>query len=323
MNDSRISFTGGHGLPWITLRAHTETSHLGPSFGSAAVSARVSVIIPAFRAESFIARSVGSVLKQSAQDFELVIGSDDEQDYLAILKMQGIIDPRIRCVFTGGAGRGAALARNAALGAARGRLVASLDADDEFLVGHLERMVPLAERHGAGITQVDFRDHDTGEPLPNRAKPQEDGLRPLEEILLGCLHTCSSIVFDREKVTHVWNEHLPVLEDPVFLAQCYNSLPAVWYVSQPSYRYHRRSDSLCNSANAAERFLNAGRIVLSLLDQGAIPASAYVARVLKAYIARNDSLQIAFDRAVEDGEATDYQDFMARNVQLLHAPLCS
>jgi hypothetical protein len=103
----------------------------------------------------------------------------------------------------------------------------------------------------------------------------------------------------------------------------YNALPSVWYGSQPSYRYYRRSDSLCNAANAAERFLDAGRIVLSLLDKGDVPASPYVARVLRAYIARNDSLQIAFERALEEGEVTDYQDFLGRNVPLLHAPLRS
>lgn len=281
----------------------------------------VSVIVPAFCAEAFIARAIASVLAQTVQDFEVIIGADDGQDYLAILRAQGISDPRLRCVSTGGTGMGSARARNCALSAVKGKWIATLDADDEFFPRHLERLLPLAIKHGLAITQVDYVDHHTGQRLPNHAKPFKESLLRLEDILLACLHTYSSIVFDRQHIDRHWNEPIPLLQDAIFLAACCDILGSVWYVPAPSYRYFRRSDSACNAANATKRFLEAGRIILALLDKGDIPATPYSLRVLRAYIERNDSLERAFEQALKKGEVTDYQDFIGRHLAMLHAPL--
>lgn len=282
----------------------------------------ISVIIPAFRAEAFIAQAVKSVLAQTMQDFELVIGSDDAQDYVEVLAHQGVSDTRIRCAYTGGVRTGSARARNCAFEASRHSIVAVLDSDDEWLPFHLERMVPLAVQYGAAVTQVDYADHDTGKPLPNRTKPFASGLLQLDEMLLACLHTYNPIVFDRRRVTHGWQEAVPLLVDAVFLAQCYNALPGVWYVSQPSYRYYRRSDSVCNAPDAAQRFLKAGTIINALLNEGIISSeNPDVKRVLCAYVARNDALEIAFEKALAKGEVQDYQEFIGKNLTMLHAPL--
>lgn len=282
----------------------------------------ISIIIPAFRAEEFIARAVTSVLAQTVSDWELVIASDDGQDYLALLRLQGISDSRLRGVSTGAKGSGAACARNCALDAAQGSIIAGLDADDAFMPFHLERMVPLAVRHGMAVAQVEFIDHESGRHLANHAKSFPTGLLALDELLLACLHTYVPVVFDRTKIRHRWNERIPLLEDAVFLAQTYNYVPMVWHESGPSYRYFRRLDSLCNSAAAASRFLDAGRIITALLASGGIEvASPQVRTVLEAYVGRNNSLEVAFEKALVGGEVNDYQEFIGHNLAILHAPL--
>jgi succinoglycan biosynthesis protein ExoO len=281
----------------------------------------VSIITPAFRAETFIMNAVKSVLAQTSGDWEWVIASDDGQDYCAILVSQGIDDRRIRHISTGGVRTGSSHTRNVALRAAQSRFIAPLDCDDALLPAHLERMLPLAEKHGVALTQVEYFDHATAAPLPNRTKPFPSGLLALDEILLACLHGYNPIVFDRTRITHGWQEKVPLLTDAMFLVQCYNTLPSVWYEASPTYRYYKRSDSVCNDADAAQRFLAAGRIIIDLLDSGEIPATPLVAKVLRAYIARNDSLEHAFEAALNRGEVKDYQDFLGRNLPLLHTPL--
>src|SRR5882672_4601067 len=118
---------------------------------------------------------------------------------------------------------------------------------------HLERLVPLAVRHGMAIAQIEFMDHESGRHLPNRAKSFPTGLLPLDQVLLACLHTYAPIVFDRSKIPQRWNERIPLLEDTVFLGEAYNHVPMVWYESTPSYRYFRRVDSVCNANDAARR----------------------------------------------------------------------
>jgi hypothetical protein len=91
----------------------------------------------------------------------------------------------------------------------------------------------------------------------------------------------------------------------------------LWYQAEPLYRYYRRADSLCNAPEAAERFLRAGAIILALVARGALALTPHAARVLKAYIRRNDAVEHAFARAV----APDYQEFLGKNLAMLHAEL--
>ena len=46
---------------------------------------QVSIITPAYRVEAFIHHAVKSVLAQTLLDWEMVIASDDGQDYAQIL----------------------------------------------------------------------------------------------------------------------------------------------------------------------------------------------------------------------------------------------
>jgi hypothetical protein len=43
--------------------------------------------------------------------------------------------------------------------------------------------------------------------------------------------------------------------------------------------------------------------------------------VLTAYIRRNNAVERAFSRAVARGEAADYQEFLGKNLAMLHADL--
>lgn len=98
----------------------------------------ISVIIPAYNVEKYIARSVESVLKQTYRDFELLViddGSTDGTGNLAdALAKQ---DKRILVIHQ--ANGGAAAARNKGLETAKGEFVAFLDSDDLWDKAFLEQ----------------------------------------------------------------------------------------------------------------------------------------------------------------------------------------
>ena len=108
----------------------------------------VSVLIPAYRAHKTIVRAVRSICAQTYIDWEIIIASDDQTDYLASLAGAGICDDRISMVMTGNIGSGDGTARNKALEAAQGTLIATLDADDAYATDRLKILIPLAERFG-------------------------------------------------------------------------------------------------------------------------------------------------------------------------------
>jgi glycosyltransferase involved in cell wall biosynthesis len=106
--------------------------------------ARVSVVIPLYNKAESVLAAVGSVLRQSYADFELIVVDDGSTDSSASL-VAGIGDRRIRLLGQANAGPGAA--RNRGLGEARGEYVTFLDADDEWEPGFLELGVAALDGH--------------------------------------------------------------------------------------------------------------------------------------------------------------------------------
>ena len=103
------------------------------------VNPLVSVILPTYNRGSYLARSAGSILRQSHSDLELIIvddgSTDDTQEIVGRFR-----DPRIRYVRRDRNG-GVAAARNTGVRAASGSYLAFQDSDDEWLLEKLERQL--------------------------------------------------------------------------------------------------------------------------------------------------------------------------------------
>ena len=111
---------------------------------------RISVIMPVYQAENFLEQSVGSVLAQSFQDWELLLVDDGCRDGSPKLCDRfAQQDQRIR-VFHRKKNAGVSEARNLGLHEAKGEYIAFLDADDAFLPRALESLLELLERTGGG-----------------------------------------------------------------------------------------------------------------------------------------------------------------------------
>jgi GT2 family glycosyltransferase len=103
---------------------------------------QVSVIIPLYNKEKYIARAINSVLNQTHKNFEVIIvddGSTDQGPYI----VSSIQDPRVTLLRQKNRGPGAA--RNLGIKMSRGHLVAFLDADDEWLPDYLNIAVDILE----------------------------------------------------------------------------------------------------------------------------------------------------------------------------------
>jgi glycosyltransferase involved in cell wall biosynthesis len=105
-----------------------------------AKSPSVTVVIPTRARPRLLERAIRSVLRQTLQDFELVVVLDGREAQDATLTADVVAsfhDPRIR-LLTLAEPAGGAAARNAGVDAARGEWIAFLDDDDEFDEDKLE-----------------------------------------------------------------------------------------------------------------------------------------------------------------------------------------
>jgi glycosyltransferase involved in cell wall biosynthesis len=129
---------------------------------------RVSVIVPAYNAAEHIAQALESVKAQTVEDWEVVVCDDGSSDDTAAIA-EGFGE-RMRVVRSPH-NEGLACARNRAIGAARGELVALLDADDVWLPNYLERQLERYDQTSresgeVGIVTCDAYMRDAGGQLP-------------------------------------------------------------------------------------------------------------------------------------------------------------
>lgn len=106
----------------------------------------VSVVVPCYRCAATVGRAVASVLGQSQPPLEVLLVDDASPDGTGAVLQQLARDPRVRVISLARNG-GASIARNAGWDAARGELVAFLDADDTWHPRKLETQLAFMRRH--------------------------------------------------------------------------------------------------------------------------------------------------------------------------------
>jgi len=140
-------------------------------------SPTVSVVMPVYQVERFVAEAVRSVLEQSFGDFELLIVDDGGRDG-SIAICESFADPRIRIIHQ--ANRGLAGARNTGILAARAPFIAFLDSDDRWLPEKLAlHLIHLRANPELGVSFSPSRFIDeAGQPMRLKMTPKLDDITP-------------------------------------------------------------------------------------------------------------------------------------------------
>ena len=116
----------------------------------------VSVIVPAYNAQSTLRRCVQSICSQSYANLELLLLNDGSKDAtLALCRELAAADPRIRVVDKPNSG--AADTRNQGMELAQGKYIQFADSDDYLLPGFTARLVDAAEQSGAALVVAPYR----------------------------------------------------------------------------------------------------------------------------------------------------------------------
>ncbi len=142
---------------------------------------RVSVIVPAFNAETVLVEAIRSVDAQGYGDLEIAIVDDGSTDRTA--DVAAALGGRVRCLRQ--ENRGPSAARNAGLAATTGEIVAFLDADDLWPERSLEvRLEFLARNRDCAI--VGGRIRNLWPDLLGPGRHQLDPPRATYSFNVGC-----------------------------------------------------------------------------------------------------------------------------------------
>ena len=109
----------------------------------------VSVIVPVYNGERFLRAALDSALAQTFQDIEIIVVDDGSKDSSGAIADEYAARNPGKFVVIHAQNGGVVPARNAGIAVARGRYLAMLDADDEWMPHHLAASVALLEKNSS------------------------------------------------------------------------------------------------------------------------------------------------------------------------------
>jgi glycosyltransferase involved in cell wall biosynthesis len=271
----------------------------------------VSIIIPAYRAQSTLARAVRSALLQSWSDLEVVVVSDDQFDYGRLLRAGGITDERLRFASTGRTGTGCHNARNIGLELARGDFIAPLDADDVHLATRLSVLLPLAIRHGAATDNPVVVNDINGTEL-YRAFVFDSVPSRLDA---GALLDLSVPLFPLVAREHAESRlcGIELGEDFVANLRLIDRLGSLIVHAETLSEYRVVSGSLAHNDTSADGFEQSYTALIERLDTGdRLGLSTRTAAIARDSLVRKREFNRTFAKARLNEPTLDFQTFASR-----------
>jgi glycosyltransferase involved in cell wall biosynthesis len=164
----------------------------------------VSVIVPCYNAERWIARTLDSILAQTAAGIGVVVVNDCSTD-----GTRAILGRYQVTIIDQSTNRGQAAAFNAGLAHSDSRYVAFCDSDDLWRPEHIKRAVEALEQHPDSVLAysnghaIDAEDRELWSLLPSGHQPPTP-----DELLLNCVITCPAQVVARRSAVGTFTEGL-------------------------------------------------------------------------------------------------------------------
>lgn len=211
----------------------------------------VSVLLTVRDGMPFLAEAIDSVVRQSYENFRLVIVNDGSIDGTRQF-LDSLNDKRINVIHQ--VNQGTAMASNVGLSACRGKYIARMDADDISHPQRLEEQVQYLERNkGVGLVGSYFRYIGSAResavvPMPLTHNKIVDALTQVDHAI--CHGSCMYRASLARKVGGYW-EHRTFDDWDLFLKIAEHSELA--NIPKCLYFYRLRSNSLTNTDVAGAR----------------------------------------------------------------------
>ena len=217
---------------------------------------KVSIIIPAYNVEKYIASSLNSAINQVYKNIEIIIVDDASTDRTKeIIKEYANKDKRI-IPFYQAKNKGVSAARNVGLRAATGDFILFLDSDDYLTKDAIRRMIDLQDKYNSDYIDsyhLLYYKKKNGKIVSFTEKKL-----PKKTLVLGSLKDNIKVLdtytyitgklIKKELLDNLeFDESLSRYEDLVFEHEIKKKIKNYCLMNRPIYFYYQREDSLVNT----------------------------------------------------------------------------
>ncbi len=204
---------------------------------------RVSVVIPVYNLENYLAEALDSVLTQTWKNVEIIVVDDGSKDSSPqiIEEYARRFSKKIKTIWQ--PNRGAGAARNRGIEAAAGEWIAFLDGDDTWKPERLEKQMRLIEQDPVCNLVCSAAEILGEKTMLNETIPAGKDLK-LDLLLHGCFIILSSVLMKKELFAIArFNEKLEGAQDLDLFLRLADSCH-LRHVGQPLVHYRIRPGAI-------------------------------------------------------------------------------
>lgn len=209
----------------------------------------ITVIIPTYNRGNKLLGAVESVLNQTYKDIELLVVDDGSTDNTESI-IKNIQDSRVKYIWQ--ENKGACVARNTGIKAAKGKYIAFNDSDDVWMKDKLEKELDIIEKYNADVVfcKITQKLGNKYYELPRKLK---EGFQALPVKNLQGIGT-QSLLFKREVLTEFkFDEKIPRFQELDLLLRISESKKFTFYfLNESLVNYEVGIDSISKSGKKLE-----------------------------------------------------------------------
>ncbi len=219
---------------------------------------KVSIIIPVYNVEKYIATCVKSLLNQTHNNIEIILVDDGTPDSSGKI-CDELKESDNRIVVIHKENGGVSSARNVGIEYATGNYLCYADGDDYVSVSYIKDMLDVAVATNADIiTSNAYKIWDNGEKIElfagNTAIGEyvlKTGSESLSDMLYGktCSASCWGKLFKRDIFESIRFPHISLGEDSYTMYHCFLKANKIAHLHKPNYYYLQHTASALHTNN--------------------------------------------------------------------------
>ena len=206
----------------------------------------ISIITPTYNCGKFIGETIESVIKQTYQNWEMIIIDDcSKDDTKEIVERYIVKDERIKYYLLN-ENSGAAVARTKAMELASGKYIAFLDSDDLWMKDKLKRQVFFMQSNNysfscTAYTKIDEDGNSLNKVINSKRRTNYNG------VLLSCPVGNSTVIYNFKKLGHFIVPNIRKRNDDALWLQILKKEKYIYAMSHILMQYRVRVNAISSN----------------------------------------------------------------------------